>query len=131
MYISQTHFGFTIFGSNKHSLWMKALWNCKFWSGTPCIFTYFKLNCMTKMVTFLRGQHRICVPIPLFIHQPSSIMIDVGRKVEKRMMLDRKRQQAISSISVNLRIDERSISAGLLIWSKSDRHKWGGFMLTH
>ena len=73
---------------------------------------------------FLRGQHRISVLIPLFIHQqPSSIMIDVGRKVEKRMMLDRKRQQAISSISVNLRIDERSISAGLLIWSKSDRHK--------
>ena len=58
MYISQTHFGFTILGSDKHNFWIKALWSCKFWSGTPCTsresmhYNLFSFR-RTKNCTFL------------------------------------------------------------------------------
>ena len=33
----QTHFGLYNMGSNIHSFWTMAIWNEKFWFGSPCI----------------------------------------------------------------------------------------------
>ena len=35
--LPQTYFGLSKLVSEMHSFWESAIWNCKFWSETPCI----------------------------------------------------------------------------------------------